>query len=110
MIQIKIGGATMSEWITDRLPTEEDAVTGKVLMTGSKGEVWTVTWQNVSLGEAWMRLPAPYVKPKRWTVMYNDDIGRWYLYENGIEVHRLYGKLTEAAAQRIADVYNEVMQ
>jgi hypothetical protein len=103
-----------SEWITDRLPKKSDLV-------GVESDVWYYCcdmgyafrchWSDIkNLGQPWqpIQAPATYVKPERWTVKYNDDIGRWYLYENGIEVHRLYGKLTEAAAEDIAAIYNEV--
>jgi len=52
----------MNQWITDRLPTEEDAPNGVVLWKGKR--VYAVPIFYVGVGEPWMRLPAPYVKPK----------------------------------------------
>ena len=99
----------MSEWITDRLPTEEDALEYTVLLwDGSKAILWS--YDGVNEGQPWMPIPkpAPYVEPKRWTVKRNNHDDEWYLYDGGKEWDRLDGRLTQDAAQRIADIYNEV--
>jgi hypothetical protein len=65
----------MSEWITDRLPTEADADEHRsVFYTNEKdGTVTKVGLCDIELGDAWMPIPkriypAPYVKPEpqRW--------------------------------------------
>jgi len=65
----------MSEWITDRLPTGDDADEHRsVFYTNEKdGTVTKVGLCDIELGDAWMPIPkriypAPYVKPepKRW--------------------------------------------
>jgi hypothetical protein len=104
----------MSEWITDRLPTEGDAMAdGCVWMMNSDGCVvrfWP--YEAVELGRPWHPIPrpAPYVKPKRWTVEWHTrDLG-WKLWDWDFPLYILQG-LTEDdsdAAQRIADIYNEV--
>jgi hypothetical protein len=104
----------MNEWITDRLPTAEDALEDTVLVwNGSEAILWT--YDGVEKGQPWApihKLIAPYVKPKRWTVEWNVDI--WILLDHALE--RSYwcglgelGRNGGDAAQRIADVFNEVM-
>jgi hypothetical protein len=82
------------------------------LISNKAGEVYTIQWQNVSILHAWTPLPAPYVKPKRWTVEWNDCT--WVLIDHRLE--RFYfvglaelGPNAGDAAQRIADLFNEVM-
>jgi hypothetical protein len=57
-----------------------------------------------------MRLPAPYVKPKRWTVKYDIAVERWILLRDSGRrwVLPYLSELGSESAQRIADVYNEV--
>ena len=105
----------MSHWITDRLPTEEDALEYTVLLwDGSKAILWS--YDGVNEGQPWApihKLIAPYVKPKRWTVTWEQkQRGRfilWTLCLYDQSVHTLHGDLPTDAAQRIADIYNEVM-
>ena len=103
----------MSEWITDRLPTNEDAVSTNVLIW-LNDKVHTWTYYTVAKGTPWQPIhkPAPYVEPKRWTVEWNVDI--WILLDHALE--RSYwcglgelGRNGGDAAQRIADVFNEVI-
>jgi hypothetical protein len=104
----------MSEWITDRLPMVEDCHAGcddvwvydenyKIVVRG--------IWQSVWRGLPWqpIQAPAPYVKPKRWAVKWYEDYAIWCLLDTDVVVLVLDKNLTTAAAQRIADVYNEVM-
>lgn len=104
----------MSEWITDRLPTKEDGnLYCKVWVTYKNGEVGQEHWSDVTLSKPWQRIidkPAPYVKPKRWTVKWDNNHG-WFCLA-GSEHRRFLLYLQEEhadAAQRIADIYNEVM-
>jgi hypothetical protein len=53
--------------------------------------------------------PAPYVKPKRWAVKWYEEYAIWCLLDEDVVVLVLDKNLTTEAAQRIADVYNEVM-
>ena len=100
-----------TEWITDRLPMAEDALTDGSVWTFYDGKVMIWSYDGVELGTPWQPItkPAPYVKPNRWTVKRNDHHGEWYLYDGEKEWDRLDGRLTQDAAQRIADIYNEVM-
>ena len=103
----------MSEWITDRLPTAEDAVAsrGMVIISDNDGDVYTIEFQDVRLTEPWMPLPAPYVKPKRWTVGMN-VAGEWWLYETGTNVVTrllcLNGPEYRDLADQIEDLINGV--
>lgn len=64
----------MSEWITDRLPTEADADEDHcVWWTSIDGEVVLCYYEDIKTGEVWAPKPkpvkpAPYVKPepRRW--------------------------------------------
>jgi len=112
----------MSEWITDRLPTEEDAfmysvfVMAEPLSYRPDGYVIMRNYQRVLPGDAWqpIQVPAPYVKPKRWTVEWNTEWSTWSINDS----HRkarfdfvLRGlKIDQGdVAQRIEDLFNEVM-
>jgi hypothetical protein len=102
----------MSEWITDRLPTVEDAPEDWVfVMNHGNVQLYLAVW--VTLGMPWHPIvpPDPYVKPKRWTVEWNDVLPDWCLYENGYHrvMLQLYNPEYREAAQKIADAYNEVM-
>ena len=56
----------MSEWITDRLPTTEDAVC-LFVWTWKNNHAWAITYSNVKPGQPWMSFASPpdYVEPKR---------------------------------------------
>jgi hypothetical protein len=103
----------MSEWITDRLPTVEDAVHYCVLLWDQDEGVLIWSYDGVNEGQPWMPIPtpAPYVKPKRWTFRKSRFEGsdNWLVFRDGELIHTLAAGLTHDAAQRIADVYNEVM-
>jgi hypothetical protein len=103
----------MSKWITDRLPTAEDALDNLVI-AWYKGEIVVWPIELVIHDMPWQPIqrPAPYVKPKRWTVEWNVDT--WILLDYGLK--RSYwcglgelGRNGGDAAQRIADVFNEVL-
>ncbi len=100
----------MSEWITDRMPTEADALEYTVLLwDGSKAVLWS--YDGVNEGQPWApihKLIAPYVR-KRWTVKWDDEWAEWNLLDDNVVVLVLDKKLTFEAAQRIADIYNEDM-
>lgn len=99
-----------TKWITDRLPTAEDALTDGSVWTFYDGKVMMWSYDGVQLGTPWqpIQVPDPYVKPKRWTVKRNNHHDEWYLYDGEKEWDRLDGRLTQDAAQRICDIYNEV--
>ena len=103
----------MSDWITDRLPTEEDALEYTVLLwDGSKAILWS--YDGVNEGQPWApihNLIAPYVKPKRWTFRKTrfECYDNWLVFRDGQLIHSLAAGLTHEAAQRICDIYNEEM-
>ena len=103
----------MSEWITDRLPTKQEAVSGNVICC-RWGHINLLQWYKIEAGEPWMPIPKPdmYVKPKRWTVKWNPIMLCWFLGEDGIAhapLPALKAEYFHETAQRIADIYNEVM-
>ena len=103
----------MSEWITDRLPTAEDAVHYNVLVWNEEHkQVWIWTFDGVDKGQPWQPIPrpAPYVKPERWTVEL-DSIGLWSLRLNGEHYNYMPASdgWSKEAVQRICDIYNEVL-
>ncbi len=112
----------MSEWITDRLPTRNDVnpIYDLVWVAWEDGEVTTRHWYQVQKNQPWQpfQVPAPYVKPKRWTVEWGDKQGGatngWNLLDSTVRCSIyavLYGLAKDQAdaAQRIADAFNEVM-
>jgi hypothetical protein len=101
----------MSEWITDRKPTEFETSNGKVWAVNKFGDVAMVNYDVVEIGTPWQVIPKPepYVEAKRWTVEWHDRHEEWYLYDGKKEWDRLDRRLTQDAAQRIANIYNEVL-
>jgi hypothetical protein len=105
-----------TEWITDRLPTGREIRYGKVWVTDNFGYVAMVEYETIQLGAPWQPIPKPepYVKPKRWTVKWGGEDGNsdfFTLYDSG-EFRYYLPELTSDqsdAAQRICDIYNEVM-
>ena len=99
----------MSEWITDRPPTEEDE--------GTFGYLWVTTENGVALLQSWAHAgtqpwmpitpPEPYVKPKRYKVCsfitglsVSDTVARLYVANN---------IPTREAAEEIAAIYERTM-
>ncbi len=99
----------MSDWITDRLPTEADADCDGAVLGTRDGHVIFQLARCLVLGEPWMPIPAPYVKPKRWAVSWSQhgNVGTWTLYSHNQSAHTLCGDLPTDAAERICDIYNE---
>jgi hypothetical protein len=100
----------MSEWITDRLPDPDDAFDDWVFVS-EHGNIQMYLAVSVKLGMPWLPIvpPDPYVKPKRWAVKWYEEYAIWCLLDEDVVVLILDKNLTTEAAQRIADVYNEVM-
>jgi hypothetical protein len=100
----------MSEWITDRLPDPDDAFEDWVFVS-EHGNIQMYLAVSVKLGMPWLPIvpPAPYVKPKRWAVKFYEDYAIWCLLDQDVVVLVLDKNLATEAAQRIADIYNEVM-
>jgi hypothetical protein len=101
-----------TEWITDRLPTLEDSYDGDVWVTYADGKMEKRYFRHVKQNTPWQRIhvPEPYVKPKRWTVEFSAYDNTWIMRDN-VEgwVRLLYiDRCHRDAAQRIADIYNEV--
>lgn len=116
----------MSEWITDRLPTIEDASPIPMwLPAHGVREVLYLVWigrdqlgpclhpyDKVKIGTPWkpITVPEPYVKPKRYrTVLSNcRNISFHILDENDNCV--AHSISTFAVAERIAAIYEEVVR
>lgn len=104
----------MSEWITDRPPTEEDADSEKCVWTMCAGKVVPWGYEGIREGWPWMRTnrPEPYVKPKRWKVAYDKWHKCWTVFDIRHMTPLKLNEDTDAhreAAERIAAVYEEVM-
>lgn len=101
----------MSDWITDRRPTEEDAHDlGFVWVTTEHGIVLRQIWHQVR-DRPWMPItpPEPYVKPKRCLILlHNDGSELWKISMKGVGVPA-HSIPTYEAAERIAAIYEEVM-
>ena len=98
----------MSDWITDRLPTEEDAVHYCVLLWDEDEGVIVWSYDAVNEGQPWMPIlkPEPYVKPKRWTV---DRFTTSYRVTDGGYTYTFPEPCTAEIAQRFCDLFNEVL-
>ena len=98
----------MSNWITDRRPTEKDADYGFVWITTAHGQVLREFWKTVR-NNPWMPItpPEPYVKPKRFVVF---EHGGVYGVMDSHDC-KIASKCipTREAAERIAAIYEEVM-
>ena len=96
-----------TEWITDRLPTAKDALTEGSVWTFYDGKVMIWSYDGVELGTPWQPItkPTPYVKPKRWSLLSLDN--GWILRDKNNCCY--LPSCSREAAERIADVFNEVM-
>jgi hypothetical protein len=79
-----------------------------------EGDVVMCRFETVEPGEPWQHIirPAPYVKPKRWITRWDVHAHRWYIVgslDRYIVASLELEKNQADAAQRIADIYNEVM-
>jgi hypothetical protein len=102
-----------TQWITDRLPTKQEAISGNVVCC-RWGHINLLQWYKIAPGEPWMPIPKPelYSKPKRWRVRWDANGYRWYIASNydGLFVATLLLDADAlATAQRICDIFNEVM-
>ena len=107
----------MSDWITDRKPTECDANTGFVWITTEYGAVLREPWKTVR-DRPWMPItpPEPYVNPKRYVIRCYADFGwrlpgpagYWCVYDTVSNVS-VSDFMPREAAERIAAIYEEVM-
>jgi hypothetical protein len=103
-----------TQWITDRLPTRDDVKStyNFVWVTWEDGKIGTRHWSHVAKNQPWQpfQVPAPYVKPKRWTVEWNSIGAYWVVVNDDYRVPQYYLNYKDQdAAQRIAEIYNEVM-
>lgn len=112
----------MSEWITDRAPTDDDGY----YVTSTEGIVWITNghdvevalYHEVDIGTPWMPItaPEPYVKPKRYLARYDSLYGYWAIFKTKgfVRVASIWD-LTEnndqhrEAAERIAATYDEAI-
>jgi hypothetical protein len=103
----------MSNWITDRLPTVDDAMADGKVWTMYLGNVVPLAADRIPLGSPWQPIPrpAPYAKPKRWTVEYNRVNGYWVLVAGRLNVPLYYLTTDDVypAVERICDIYNEAL-
>lgn len=100
-----------NEWITDRLPTREDAVFFSVWVW-SNGELSYRTYDKVDKGQPWRRItvPEPYEKPIRFWPSQEFD-GTFSVETRGPNMLRVYrlGLPTFEAAKEVAEVFERVM-
>ena len=102
----------MSEWITDRPPTEEDAGPARLVWTTYNGKTFPWSYDGVEEGTPWMRMivPEPYVKPKRYAVVATNDSETSFNVQDRKRISNVsYFIPTREAAERIAAIYEEVM-
>jgi hypothetical protein len=93
----------MSEWITDRRPTEDAIVYGP---DGKPGQP-----RNFGRNQPWKPIPhiEPYVKPKRYAVVEWYNSATWTV-EDRVELCLVCRPLpTREAAESMAAIYEELM-
>lgn len=106
-------GITMnnSGWITDRLPnTSEITNEGDVWVYDVDADEYLIrNYEELVLGQPWREIDPPpsYVKPKRFEVRILPTGYAVYDITNGM--HEAYTIPTRKAAERIAAIYDEVM-
>ena len=103
----------MSQWITDRRPTEDDGPMvygpdGKVCHYKSISDPWK-PW--IRRGP-WKPIPPcePYVAQPRFTVVWYDNVQTWGVKDSQDDERGLQSNFeSKQAAERIAEAYNEVL-
>ena len=103
----------MSEWITHRRPTEDDATAycyEGLVWAYTKSGPRLYTWDQVE-DHPWqpINVPDPYAKTKRWNVVNSQKIG--FIVYDGTKVMKVVAinLPTREAAERIAAIYEEMM-
>ncbi|CAB4141524.1 hypothetical protein UFOVP418_56 [uncultured Caudovirales phage] len=102
-----------NEWITDRLPNKEDGIHGFCVVYNALGRL--VYIGEIKQGEAWKLIPEcePYVKPKRYTVKWLNDMNCWAIMQAHFIATRLIQLDCECqehreAAEEIAAIYERM--
>jgi hypothetical protein len=104
-----------TEWITDRLPTAEDALTDGSVWTFYDGKVMIWSYDGVQLGTPWQPItkPTPYVKSKIWTLEWDVPGGYWILSNKRKQwdsvVIPYITEDQDEVAQQIEDIYNKAL-
>ena len=104
----------MSAWITDRLPTIEDADRyGGVLITRD-GKVLQWDWAEVKLGTPWQPItyPEPYVKPRVWGYEITNASTTIFVTKKGNRVGGLWSEegVTEDDVKAMTDALNNKLE
>lgn len=102
----------MSEWITDRKPTQADAdAYGYVWVTINVGIVTIEDWYGITEGTPWMPTsrPAPYVKPKRYVAEHKGIGTYWRVRDTRNGELCNIAVADEATIRKLEDFLNEVM-
>jgi hypothetical protein len=86
-------------------------VMAKPLAYRPDGYVIMRNYQRVLLGDAWqpIQVPALYVKPKRWTVEWCNNHKHYEIRFKGLYLCIVPELICDEIAQRIEDLFNEVM-
>jgi hypothetical protein len=104
-----------TEWITDRLPTKEDAREDLSVWVCIGGNVFIGQYNCITLGTPWqpIQVPAPYVMPKIWTLEWDYPGGYWILNNarkqwDSVVIPYITEDQDEVA-QQIEDIYNKAL-
>lgn len=103
----------MSDWITDRLPTREDAPNGDVCIAHDDSITVIQRFDTIELGTPWKPIAKPdwYVMSKRYTVHIKEyGPTEWFVWDQLRKDSVAQALPTREAAERVAAVYNEVLQ
>lgn len=101
-----------NEWITDRLPTREEAHIDHTVWVCIEGSVLLWSYDGISLGTPWQAItkPAPYVKPKRWRIVWINKESCWALlsYDGGLHGQLWFAKDEDDTIKKIEDIFNQI--
>lgn len=110
-------------WITHKVPTKTDATFDPCRYENGElyGVVWVSSggiskfcdWEVVKPGQPWqpVQRPEPYVNTERFVVMYTEHCNTWVVIDRHTVELELPNRFNcREAAERIAAIYNEVMQ
>jgi hypothetical protein len=97
----------MIDWITDRVPVEEDSHNGMVWTTDLDGSVIVCSYLTIQNDQPWMKItaPTPYRKPT-WKIGTHDNIltdGEYFVIVSGSNFKHIRDKIL----QKILETLNK---
>ena len=102
----------MSAWITDRVPTREDADCMTMVWVSSPREVYRCDYRVIKLGTPWQPItyPEPYVKPKVWGYEISNASTTIFVTKKGNRVGGMWSEegVTKDDVKAMTDALNKL--